>query len=113
MSLITEADFVDLYFGDGRVEPAYAGALLAQGLAHGLEQMGLATAGLAPQVGGHGRAGGLAAALAGGQAQMLQGGFIGACIKPGQRGPCGQADVQCQLLHHGCRPQARRQRVGA
>jgi MFS family permease len=63
------------------VQPAAAGTLLVQGFAHRLEQMGFATAGLAPQVGGHRRAGVLAAALTGPQAQVLQGGFIGARIE--------------------------------
>ena len=38
------------------IEPAHGGALIAQGLLHGAEQMGFAAGAVAPQVGGHGGA---------------------------------------------------------
>jgi hypothetical protein len=78
------------------IAPAAQHTLLAQRLAHRTQQMGLAGAGLAPQVGGHGRA---RTAALDGHAQMLQGCGIRPAKKAAQRGQRRQTNVKRQLLH--------------
>ena len=81
------------------VEPADGRPLLAQGVRHTFEQVRLAAAAGAPQVGGHGGAGGCRACITRPQLQVAQRGLVRPCKKPGQCGVCGQTDIECELLH--------------
>ena len=97
------------------VAPADAGTLLAQGFAHRLQQVRLAAAGLAPQVGGHRHTAGFTGAAGTvGQhlAQVLQHVAVRAGKEALQRGRRRQTDVQGQLLHGCCTTRGRRQVQG-
>ena len=100
----------------GRIHPADNGPLIAQRFTHRLEQVGLARARFAPQIGRHGRTRHLAAAFADPQPQVLQHRDVRTREETRQRGTRCQTDIQRHLLHgrhtdHALPPEYRRSRA--
>ena len=92
--------------GQARMQPADGAALLMKRRGNRLQQMRLAAAAVAPQVGGHWRMHGMRV-LADPHLEMAHRRFVRPREKAGQRRARVQADVECELLHasmlrHGC-----------